>query len=306
MNKNFSQLKTNVGGEVQDTSTTFATIIGRFINRRYFQILRAINWKDINTTYTITGVSGTQNYALPDDFYKPVSAYNVTSSNGISLIDLDEFYRNHGSEATSTGEVERAVIYEDAVHAQPPSGGSIVHLHSSDASDTSITIQIRGIVASTETTETLTLNGTLDVTSVNTWQRIKGISFSGERAGHVTLVEDTGGTYLIQYIGRELLETRYKLIKLHYIPTSGITIALPYIVKPLPLSQDYDYPRLDIADLIELGAISDAWKYKRQFQKAQTYELMFTQQLADYIFDQENTGVVQQFAPTTYNKDNLY
>ena len=111
---------------------------------------------------------------------------------------------------------------------------------------------------------------------------------------------------MIQYIGRELLETRYKLIKLHYIPTSGITITLPYIVKPLPLSQDYDYPRLDIADLIELGAISDAWKYKRQFQKAQTYELMFTQQLAEFIFDQENQDSVQQFKPATFDKSDLY
>jgi len=305
MNKSYSQLKTNVGAEVQDTSSAFETITGRFINRRYFQILRAINWKEINVTHTLTMVSGTQNYVLPDDFYKPVSAYDTTNSVKIQLIDLDELYRNYGSEITSTGSVERGVIYDDFVQAQPTSA-SVLTFTSDSASDTSITVQVRGISDSVETYEEITLNGTSDVNTANSYTQIRGISFSAARVGKVTVTSNSAAVTNAA-IPREWLETRYKLFKVHYVPTATATIDLPYIVKPFPLTQTYDYPRLDIADLIELGAIADAWKYKRQFQKAQYYELMFTQQLAEFIFDQENqSGRVQQFAPTTYDKDNLY
>jgi hypothetical protein len=84
------------------------------------------------------------------------------------------------------------------------------------------------------------------------------------------------------------------------------TINVPYYIKPFPLSQDYDYPLIDIADLIEIGAIADAWKYKRQLAKAQMSELMFVQGLSDYIFDQENQNKVQQFQPATFDRGDLY
>ena len=71
-------------------------------------------------------------------------------------------------------------------------------------------------------------------------------------------------------------------------------------------TQTYDYPLLDIGDLIELGAISDALKYKRQYSKAQTYELMFQQGSAEFVFDQENQNRVIQFSPNTFDKDDLY
>ena len=304
MNKTLATLKTNIGGEVQDTSTAFATIIGRFINRRYFQILRAINWKQINTTHTITLASGTQNYVLPDDFYKEVAVYDVTNSMGISVMDLDELYRYYGSSITSNGSVERCSIYEDAVKAQPTSASKLAFV-SSSASDTSITAQIRGIASSVETYEEITLTGTSSVETANSYTQIKGISFSSARTGYVTVTSNSAAV-TNALIPREMLDTRFKLVKFHYVPTATATINMPYIIKPFPLTQTYDYPLLDIGDLIELGAISDALKYKRQYSKAQTYELMFQQGLAEFVFDQENQNRVIQFSPNTFDKDDLY
>jgi hypothetical protein len=94
---------------------------------------------------------------------------------------------------------------------------------------------------------------------------------------------------------------------LYYVPSSVITVRVPYIIKPLPMTEDYDYPILDISDLLEAGAMADAWRYKRQFNKAGVYETLFTSRISEYIWDKDNDpNRVYQFKPSTYNKENLY
>lgn len=96
-------------------------------------------------------------------------------------------------------------------------------------------------------------------------------------------------------------------IKFHYKPDSSITVALPYIVKPTELSGDTDTTLAPIEDLLELGAIADAWRYKRQFAKAAEYETRFAIELQKYIWSEENQpNQVHQFIPVTYNRDLLY
>ena len=302
-NKTFTQLKTNIGVEVHDASTAFATIVGRFINRRYFQILRSTNWENICPDATLTTVSGTQNYVLPDDFYKPIDVYDTTNSLPVSVLTLGDLYRSYGSTIATSGSIDSCAIYEDAVQAQPTTASKLAI--TGVAADTSQTIQIRGIASNVEVYETQTLTGTTPVESTYTYTRITGISFDAVRTGIVTVTSNSAAV-TIATIPLGMLDTRFKLMKFHYVPVTVSTINIPYIIKPSPLAQDYDYPLLDVADLIELGAISDCYKYKGQFQKSQTFELMFTQGLAEFIFDQENKEEPTQFTPTTFSAQDLY
>jgi len=303
MNKSFSVIKTNIGAEVIDTSSAFATIIGRFVNRRYFQILRSINWRNINDAYTFDTVVGTQRYVLPDDFGKEISCTDTTNSGELSKFQIDELYSTYKT-ITGTGSIERYAIVDSPVQAQP-SAASTLSIVSSSASDTSQTILIRGISSGVEVYESVTLTGISAATSANSYTRIKGISKSGATAGYVTITSNSAAV-TNAVIPLETLETRYKILIIHYVPTSVSTIALPYIVNPLPLSQDYDYPVIDIADLIEIGAIADCLRYKRQFSKANVYEVNYTHQLNDYIFDKENQpNEVIQFSPQGYSRDTV-
>ena len=303
MNKSFSVIKTNIGAEVIDTSSAFATIIGRFVNRRYFQILRSINWRNINDAYTFDTVVGTQRYVLPDDFGKEISCTDTTNSGELSKFQIDELYSTYKT-ITGTGSIERYAIVDSPVQAQP-SAASTLSIVSSSASDTSQTILIRGISSGVEVYESVTLTGISAATSTNSYTRIKGISKSGATAGYVTITSNSAAV-TNAVIPLETLETRYKILIIHYVPTSVSTIALPYIVNPLPLSQDYDYPVIDIADLIEIGAIADCLRYKRQFSKANAYEVNFTHQLNDYIFNKENQpNEVIQFSPQGYSRDTV-
>jgi len=303
MNKSFSVIKSNAGSEVQDTSTSFATIIGRFINRRYFQILRTINWRNINDAYTFDTVVGTQRYVLPDDFGKEISCTDTTNSGELSKFQIDELYSTYKS-ITATGNIERYAISDSPVQAQPLAA-STLSIGSSSANDTTQTVLIRGIVSGVETYESVTVTGTTAALTTNSYTRIKAISKSAATAGFITITSNAG-VVTNALIPLGTLETRYKICILHYVPTNVITIAMPYIISPLPLSQDYDYPVIDIADLIEIGAIADCLRYKRQFSKANAYEVNFTHQLNDYIFDKENQpNEVIQFSPQGYSRDTV-
>jgi len=215
MGRDFSVMKDNVASRVQNTTNSMKTLIGQWVNRRYFQILRSINWEYINEDYTVTTVAGTQDYALPTDFGKEMYAVDSTNNTNLKKIDFEEIVRNYSASLTTAGYPERYAIFNS----------------------------------------------------------------------------DDGSKYL----------------RLHFVPNGAYNIVFPYMVKPAALSADTDEPILGLEDIIEVGAEGDAWRYMRQFQKGKEFEMMFNNNLADYVWDNENQpNQVMQFKPTTFNKSELY
>ena len=305
MNKSLSDIVSNVQNEVLDTSTSIASIIKNYINRRYFQSLRAINWENINTNYTFNTISGTQSYVLPDDFGKPFIVRDATNNNEISELDYQALISQNISVISSSGLPTQYSIIEDRVQNQP-SSSSTLSIVSDSPSDTTQTVLVRGISASLEVYESVSLNGTSAVITTNSYTRIISISKSAVTSGKVTATSNSGAVTVIA-IPPVITTPFFKKITFNYIPSSVVTISIPYYIKPSPLVDDNDYPIIDISDGIELGAIADTWRYKRQFAKASVFEGQFAQFLNDYIWDKENKpNQIQQFIPATFNRDGLY
>jgi len=215
MAKQFSVIVANVGNEVQDTSSAFATLIKNWVNRRYFQVLRETNWNVLNADYTISVTSAAQDYELPTDFGKEISCTDTTNGSKLQRVDMQRLWMDYPDEISEGGTVDRYAIY----------------------------------------------------------------------------TSDDGKNY----------------IKFHYAPTTSITVALPYIIKPASLSADDDETILPIEDLLEIGAIADSWRYKRQGIKANDYETRFAIELQKFLWEKENEpNQVTQFIPKTYNRDYLY
>ena len=79
---------------------------------------------------------------------------------------------------------------------------------------------------------------------------------------------------------------------------------MPYIIKPNPLSSDYDVPVIDVADIIELGTTSRAWQYKRQGSKALDYKKLYEQGIVNIIWERENQPNDKHlFDIGTYSRD---
>jgi len=304
MNKDFNTIKSNVGSNIQDTSSAMATIIGRFVNKRYFQILRTINWDCTRPDYTLTTTS-VQEYVLPDDFGKEISVRDTTNGLELGRTDIQRLITDYPDSFDDSGSAARYYIREDNVQDQPTSA-SVLAIVSSSASDTTQTILIRGVSSGVETSESVTLTGLTSVNTTNSYTRVKAISKSAVTVGKITVTSNSGAV-TEAILPPKVTESRYKLIGFHYIPSTAIVVAIPYIIKPLPLIENNDYPVIDIADLIEMGAEADAWRYKRQNGKSQQMEAMFSLELQQYIYDKENQpNQVTQFIPVTYDQDNLY
>lgn len=298
MNKTFADMKANVGLELQDTTAPFATLIGKWLNRRYFQVLRSINWDAINAEYTISIVAGTQDYVLPRDFKSAV--YVVDTVNNITYKEVKfDGFADSPSAITGQGASSSYSIFSSPVYVQP-TAASVVSVISSLSTDISTTVTIRGDSSGAETYETLTLNGTSTVTGTKSFSRIKSIT-KDLTGGSVTV---TCNSQTMCVIDAEQKVVRVNKIRLFSIPSASTTISIPYHISPLPLSVDSDSPIIDIDDCIESGSRADGWRYKRQGAKAGVEESNFNMMLADYQWNLENQpNLGNQFKPQAYPRD---
>ncbi len=302
ISKTFTNMVTNVSSEVQDSTSAMQVLIKNYINRRYFQVLRKFNWRNIDTEYTITTVAGTKDYALPGDFKKPVKVRDTTNGKDIPEILLEDMGRYYSNTLGTEGNISNYAMLEDVVQVQPTSASQI-SVVSSSASDTTQTVTIRGISNNVEVSETLTVNGTSTQTTAGSYTKITGISKDTDSVGFITC---TAGASNLALLAQKQTTSYYKKLRLYSIPSTAIVLSVPYITNPARLIEDGDYPITDICDLIEIGAMADAWREKRQFQKAQVFEMLFEKNIEEYIWDDENSANrVTQFKPATFNRDDL-
>lgn len=305
MNRNFLSMKNKVGSNCQDTSSAFLTLVGNWINDRYFQVIRRSNQLQASRIdYSIAVTGGTEDYVLPYDFETIVSLLDKTNKQRLTQIDLQEWVRDYHDSIDTTGNSVNYIILDDVVQNQP-SSASVVTFVSSSASDSTQTFYVRGVVGGLEDYETGTLSGTTPVATTKSFSYIYAIGKSASTVGIITITANSGAT-AVGSLSRESLQMRYKKLRLAPIPANAITLEMIYIQKTLPMSQDYDYPTLECEDILEAGATSDALRYKRQYAKADYWENLFEKRMDDWMWARENApDMIHTFKPVPYNRDDI-
>lgn len=331
MNRTYIQMQSNVGTDIQDTSTNTKNIIKRCINNAYLDALRRYNWEFHNYEYSFVTVAGTKDYILPRDFGKELYVVDDTNNLNIQGKTLQRMVKDCPGVEDDQGSVYEYAILHKRVIKQPTSASPIT-IVSTSSSDTSQSVFLRGIVDGVEVTEELVLSGMTEVTSTKLFTSIIHITKSAETVGRVivavagttggSVVDELGETItdelgnpigegsgtdaiIIGIISPEVLDYRVTCIRFHYVPSSSITILVPYKISPLPLNYNYDAPLLP-SDVIELGAVANIWRYKRQYAKAQEYERLFEKALMDLIWEQENNlNRVNTFDVLPYSRETV-
>jgi len=98
-----------------------------------------------------------------------------------------------------------------------------------------------------------------------------------------------------------------KTIQLYPNPTSIIQINMPYQIAYSAMTDASDLPSIKCDIACELGATADAWRTKRQFQKAADFEKQYEQVIMEMIWEIENDpNRVTQFRPNVYPIHQLY
>lgn len=329
MNRSFSIMKQSVGQNIQDTSAETSNILGRYINDVYFDILRRINWDNVSHDYTFTTTQGVKDYILPSNFGKEMYVRNCKEYCMLDGMDTRRLAEKYGSQLGKEGPSRSYSILSRASDADPDSstdvlelvgggtigaGSTVINLTSDgvdastlefvsdSSSDTTQSVYLRGYSGGVEYSEKVTLNGTNPVTSVREYTTI--IALSKEATVGVVTITAHSGSLQVAKMAPEVIDYRVKCIRLQGVPDSEFEIELPYIINPLPLLQDSDIPLISVADIIEDGATAKAWRYKRQFAKAQEWERVYEKGINQLIWDKANQpNQVPLFNPKPYSRE---
>ena len=294
-NKDFVSIKTDVAEFIGDSSTTFLTKIGKYINARYRDILRRYDWNHLFNTYTFTTTANQSTYPMPYDFQE--AWYIFDNTNKKVLYQKQEM--GSQNDTTLIGSPDYYTVNEVSMQAQP-TAASTLSLVSDSASDNTQSVFIKGTVNGYENSETVTLGGTTPVVSTKSYTKVTQISKSATSSGVVTVTSNSGAVTLA-VIPAGQLQARYRIIQFYYIPSSSISMVVRYKRSPLPLVNDYDYPILDIADELIVGAQADAWRAKRQFSKASEMDSKYEQMINFRIFQEEQDRDIS-IDPTSYQR----
>lgn len=303
INRIFSDMVSNIGSNIQDTSSAMQTIIKRYVNDTYFDFLRRINHQAVNYNYTVAIISGQQDYPLIYDFGKEMYVYDATNQKQLSYISTTDLVENFPESLSVVGTADKYTIINSPIRKSLP-GAEKLLIASDSASDTTQLVRIKGIDSNDiEISESVTLVGTTPQQTTATFKDIRAISFDSVRAGTVTITSSSTST-VVAIVASGVLDYKIKLLRLFQIPGYSATYKIPYIINPLPLSTNYDTPIVDCSDILELGATMRAFKYKRQFSKAQEYERSYESSIVQFIWDKENQpNQIKQFNPKTYDRD---
>lgn len=301
--KDFSRLKTNIGNEVGNTSSSFATRIGVYINNRYFDILNRLAQAEAFELYrsmTATTTASTSDYIVPNDFGWPVHVIDRSNSRTLDVVTEMEWSQRYGTIPATTGAPIVLIMKSESNIRVQPASSTQIKIVSDSSSDSTYTTGIRGISGSAEYYETVTASANASAGSSNNYDFLVALTKSGTTTGKITFSYVTGGQ-TASIINPAETESRYKRIGFYYVPAGSYDIEIRYKRDLAPLSGDDDVPVIDIADGIELGAKSDAWRTSRQFAKAADFETLYERWLDRYI-NNRITNLVHQFDVRPYSR----
>lgn len=226
--------------EADDTDTTLANVKDA-LNRSHRRLLGERTWPFMAwpREESFTTVAGQRHYALKSGVSKILTLYDQQNRVPFPIISRREW------EATDVNRVDRqgwpqGAIYGDTwpVAAQPSS--ATVSIVSSSASDTAVTIILRGLDSSgDETTETLTANGTTTVTGTVSWLHLWGVTKTGTWIGTMTMT--SGGSTLLTLTASETAK-QYPTLEFIETPAEARTYLYTAQRTPFTLTNDTDIP----------------------------------------------------------------
>lgn len=284
-NKNFSTMKTNVANIVGDTSSSFATKLGVFLNNAYRDSVERLKAHELFETYrsfTATTTANTSDYVVPFDFDLPIYVLDQTNKRELDIVTEDEYIQKFSRVYTTTGAPIIAIMKaQSAVRVQPTSSTKVKFV-SSAGGDTTQMGFIRAISGSAEFYETVTFNGTASAGSSNSYDYILELGKDSTTTGQITVSYVTGGD-TGSVLSPEQTESRYKRLGFYYIPAGSYDIEVRGTRQVSPMTQTNDFPIIDIADGIELKATAEAWRAKRQYSWAADHETLYERWMDRYV-----------------------
>lgn len=271
-----------------DTSTE-AYNAQEAVRRAVARIWNAKQWVFKLRRYTFATASGTEAYIVPrlmGEIYSinsPQAPYLLTS------VKEDTFDRAVPN-PTATGNPSYARLFEVVGVDTQPSSASIITLVSSDGTDTTQKVLVKGLVGGYLDYEQVSLNGTTSAVTSKSFSAVYALTKSDTTAGYVTATSNAG-VVTNGVLAPQDKTLRLRKIRLYPIPSSTLTITVKgYGVPPL-MTHAYEDAEIPVRwdYVVDQFAYGLALQYKGQEQLAE-----FDKQMAVAIKFLEDDMVTEE------------
>ena len=260
------EIRDHVASRTRETQVS--SLIDAFINATLLDIWMFHLWTFRRRKTTFATVADQEDYNLDSEVDEIAVLRQITTPVRLLYVPDNLFYdivpdpENRGS-----GVSRYYRRWEETGFSTNLAADDTVYVSSSSSSDTTQTVRVRGRNSSGEPIEeTLTLNGTNNVTSATTFDSggLLHISKSATTVGTITCYRTTGATVLSE-LEPNNLAPRFMRISLFPIPSAVVTMYLEYYEKFRYLIHDADIPQQDQkwnGVLID-GVLGKMWEYKQ-------------------------------------------
>ena len=270
--KTRDQLTDHIASRVRDTQ--IEVFIEDSLDLTLEEIWTYHPWNFKRRKQTFATVASQESYNLDEEVDEVRLLRQRSTPLKLLYVPDDIFYQFEPNPEDVTGVPHYYRVWEETGFQTNLAADDTVYVNSSNTADSStFTVRVVGRNSSGEVVaETLTLNGTSNVTSSTTWDAdgLMQISKSGRTTGTITCYRTTGATQLTE-MAPDNLAPRFKRLSLYPIPSSVITLYLEYDERFRPLVHDTDVPQQDhkwnwVA--IE-GTLAKVWQYKQNVAYAE-------------------------------------
>ena len=281
------ELRDNIASTTRETQV--GSLIDGFINLAGIRIHTAAPWTWLREKQTFSTVVSQESYALDSEVDRIGFLRQLTTPRKLLYLPDPLFYQwvvDPENQSTGTPRIYRQ--WEETGFSANLAAADTIYVVSSSASDGStFTVRVTGRNSSgEEVTETLTLNGTTNVTSSTTFAAsgLKQVSKSARTTGTISVSRTTGAT-LLSELEPDNLAPRFKQIQLYPIPSAVITMYLEYYKRYRYLVHDTDTPQMDSQWnwVLREGALVEMWDYKHNDAAKEQAERNFLRGLGQML-----------------------
>jgi hypothetical protein len=331
INDTFKRIQVRAQAMVQNTSTSTSNAndllpkVKDWCRTRYDRILRSFPWGELNRSYNLPVIAGTRDYSLRYDVEDIVKIWDTTHGVEITALDIRDHIRFNAvmlevSGNVQTGNPDQYVDIGSKSCSALLSTADQIQVLSSSASDVSpAIIRVTGEVNGMPVSESINLNGTAAVDSVNTFDSGAELTISQgsssstltDLVGVVTVREKTTPANVLGKLAPNERAPYYKWIRLSVTPASTLTAQVWYKKRWMPLVNDNDVPVIPCANELVEGIVADALWEDGQETAAQAQESKFANSVKELWIARRPRNLITQITPDggdpqAYGQRNLY
>lgn len=296
----YNELYTQIGEYIQDTGSSRQAQIKDAINREYAKVVDDIDWPQLLRYYTTTLPNASTMYLRRD--VGSIELISDTDRNAnLESADVHQLYRQFASQIGNAAVPEK--IADDGEHGKKAdvSAAETLNFVSTAAGDTTQTVRIWGLDSSNrEITEQITLNGTTNVATTNTYSDILRVASNDTtRSGIVTVTGVTSSTEYVDILPNENT-IRYKRIRISGNSSNNIIIFFEKKVQKL--TYDDDIPELPVSMYLFEQVVAKMFQLQRKWQPAQFHQAEAEKLKLDLLASIEtHSQTKRQAAPSRQN-----